>query len=503
MKDGFKTFSILSKLMKEDVGICNRVEDLINKIENSLLPGEISNKNLILLSLKNNVPQDLLKIDLFSRPMAERMGKYYIIKNLVNKFSIDKDAAKWVVEGWWKTLWSLSDGYFCPYTGMEFSFVKGKFFQMGNIFGNGKKDELPVHEVKVSDFYIARYLVTQQEWLSIMDRNPSFCTGDKMPVENVSWEDSNEFIYKLNKVTGSNFRLPTEAEWECAARSGGKNEMFSGSRLASDVAVYNNATNMDVSVYESVGTKRPNGILCYDMSGNLIEWCNDFYNEDYYSVCPKENPKGPLHGRLYVARGGSFVSEEKDVTCFSRFHRLSDGYCVYHFNGGMKDHTIGFRLAFTPEFVENTTASEVYNLAHFRVEDFVVNDLKNGLMWIRDASIFKFPMKRMDALDILSNFEYAGFKDWRLPSLNEFNSLNDYHGSNNNNLQRVGFQGNIELNYWTADVQIKKIMYGQDTNVYFSYTMCYQATDSYRKGSSWEKDDFKFHIWPVRNCRPK
>ena len=120
----------------------------------------------------------------------------------------------------------LQTGFTDPVTGMDFVYVKGGTFIMGDTFGDGEDHELPTHQVTLSDFYIGKYPVTQGEWQAVMGSNPSYFTdgGASCPVEHVSWDDVQVFISKLNQWSGKNYRLPTEAEWEYAARSGGKSE---------------------------------------------------------------------------------------------------------------------------------------------------------------------------------------------------------------------------------------------------------------------------------------
>ena len=183
---------------------------------------------------------------------------------------------------------------------IEMVYVKGGCYQMGDTFGDGSKDEKPVHEVCVSDFLMGKHEVTQGQWKKIMGHNPShyYDCGDDCPVENVSWNDVQEFIAKLNSLTGKKYRLPTEAEWEYAARSGGKQEKYSGGNDFDDVAW--------VKQTRSVGQKQANGLGLYDMSGNVWEWCSDWYASDYYRKSPRENPSGPSSGSRRVSRGGSY-----------------------------------------------------------------------------------------------------------------------------------------------------------------------------------------------------
>lgn len=200
-------------------------------------------------------------------------------------------------------------------TGMDFVFVKGGCFQMGDTFGDGDSDEKPVHEVCVNDFYIGKYDVTQGQWKAIMGNNPSFFSscGDNCPVDSVSWNDARGFIKKLNEKTGRNYRLPTEAEWEYAARSGGKHEEWAGTSDKSELGDYAwYATNSDYTPHP-VGQKQPNGPGLYDMSGNVFQWVQDWYDSNYYSNSPRNNPKGPDSGQGRVLRGGSWDNDAGGV----------------------------------------------------------------------------------------------------------------------------------------------------------------------------------------------
>ena len=190
-------------------------------------------------------------------------------------------------------------------------FVEGGTFQMGSNDSEAESNEKTVHSVTLSDYYIGEIEVTQELWEAVMGSNPLCFNGSKKPVESVSWYDCQEFIKKLNKLTGKNFRLPTEAEWEYAARGGNKSRgyKYSGSDNISDVAWYNkNAYYVDKNspAYGAhpVGTKSPNELGIYDMSGNVGEWCSDWDGD--YSSSSQTNPTGPTSGSFRVCRGGSW-----------------------------------------------------------------------------------------------------------------------------------------------------------------------------------------------------
>ena len=162
--------------------------------------------------------------------------------------------------------------------------------------------EKPVHQVILTnDYYMGKYEVTQALWQAVMGNNPSKFKGDNLPVETVSWNDCQDFISKLNSLTGRNFRLPTEAEWEYAARGGKKSRgyQYSGSSKISNVAWYDGNSG---SKTHAVGTKQPNELGIYDMTGNVWEWCQDWYGS--YSSSSRTNPTGATSGSIRVRRGG-------------------------------------------------------------------------------------------------------------------------------------------------------------------------------------------------------
>ena len=165
-------------------------------------------------------------------------------------------------------------------------------------------DEKPTHQVTLTnDYYIGKYEVTQALWKAVMGKNPSNFKGDNLPVEEVSWNDCQKFISKLNSITGKTFRLPTEAEWEYAARGGKKSRgyQYSGSNNLSDVAWY---TDNSGSKTHTVGSKQANELGIYDMSGNVYEWCQDWKGS--YSSSSQVNPTGDNSGSRRVGRGGSW-----------------------------------------------------------------------------------------------------------------------------------------------------------------------------------------------------
>ena len=197
---------------------------------------------------------------------------------------------------------------------------------------NAESDEKPAHQVTLSDYMICKTEVTQELWQAVMGKNRSRFKGDNLPVENVSWNDCQEFIKKLNTLTGLNFRLPTEAEWEYAARGGNKSKgyKYSGSNNISSVAWYKGNASLKT---HAVATMSPNELGLYDMSGNVCEWCSDWYGD--YSSGSQTNPKGPSSGPIHVHRGGSW-------SCHARGSRVSKRN---NYNPGNRSYFLGLRLA--------------------------------------------------------------------------------------------------------------------------------------------------------------
>lgn len=218
-------------------------------------------------------------------------------------------------------------------------YVRGGVFSMGSQSDDEAKSnynpyaqpENPVHKVELSDFYIGKYEVTQEQWIAVMGNNPSCCQGPNKPVENVSWEEIQLYIERLSQLTGLPIMLPTSAQWEYAARGGIKSKgyFYSGSNIYEDVAYYRYLLNEDGYVdndsplftTSDVGTKLPNELGLYDMCGNVEEACSDWYGE--IPDVEQKNPTGPNTGTHHVARGGSFY--------FTNYEKLCNVYHVLPF----------------------------------------------------------------------------------------------------------------------------------------------------------------------------
>jgi formylglycine-generating enzyme required for sulfatase activity len=213
--------------------------------------------------------------------------------------------------------------------------VKGGTFTMGctpEQESNCFNAEKPAHQVTLSDFQIGRYEVTQAQWTAVMGNNPSNFRGDNLPVENVSWNDVQEFIRELNEITGGNYRLPTEAEWEYAARGGNWSSgyKYSGSDNIEEVAWYDGNSERKM---HPVGTKSANELRIHDMSGNVYELVDDLYGN--YDDGAQTNPQGASSGSYRVVRGGSWIYD-------ARIARVLDRRYV---GPGFRINFLGFRLA--------------------------------------------------------------------------------------------------------------------------------------------------------------
>lgn len=230
-------------------------------------------------------------------------------------------------------------------TNMEFVLVKGGCFDMGDTFGDGDADEKPVHRVCLDDFYIGKYEVTVAQWNAVMIF-PQFWRGRSQkcegncPVQGISWDKAQAFIGAFNKKSRKRYRLPTEAEWEYAARSGGKKEKWAGTSDEMQFGTYAWYDKNSGDMVHPVGQKKSNDFGLYDMCGNVWEWVEDWYESNYYSQSKKNNPQGPNSGLHRVQRGGSWFYRARDARTSARAH-LDPG----RYRRG--NDLFGFRLALT------------------------------------------------------------------------------------------------------------------------------------------------------------
>lgn len=221
-----------------------------------------------------------------------------------------------------------------PTTGMRFVFVPGGEFSMGDTLDEGGEDEKPVHTVVISDFYMAATPVTQAQWKQVMPENPSRFSGDAHPVEQVTLADVTAFIEKLNAAapSGIRFDLPSEAQWEYAARSGGKEELYAGGQDPDAVAWFDENTSGHTA---PVAQKTPNGLGLFDMSGNVWEWCRDVYAQDAYRRHAVVDPVCATgDGNDQVIRGGAWHLDAWSARCARRFR----------FDPDLFGPALGFRL---------------------------------------------------------------------------------------------------------------------------------------------------------------
>jgi formylglycine-generating enzyme required for sulfatase activity len=244
-------------------------------------------------------------------------------------------------------------------------YVEGGSFQMGS--ADGENNEKPLREVSVSPFFIGKYEVTQDQWREVMGYDNSYFTGTALPVERVSWYEAVEFCNKLslkeglspcyvidsedydpyNKSTSDDlkwivscvwtangYRLPTEAEWEYAARGGsrGRGYLYSGSDSLGAVAWYEENSGWSS---QPIGTKAPNELGVHDLTGNVQEWCWDWYGRDYYADGQNSDPRGPESGSYRVLRGGSWFNNDYNCRNAVRYYFIAD--CQYFY--------FGFRVA--------------------------------------------------------------------------------------------------------------------------------------------------------------
>ena len=222
-------------------------------------------------------------------------------------------------------------------TGMEFLWVPAGSFMMGDTFNQGIENEKPVHKIQLDGFYIGKYPVTQGQWKTLIPVNPSSFQGDMRPVEQISRNDVKAFIIKLTEANLNkySYQLPSEAQWEYAARSGGKEEMYAGSPMVDRVAWYSENSG---GMTHPVGAKAPNGLGIYDMSGNVWEWCLDTFHANAYQQHQEKNPVYTDGGPDWVIRGGSWNTDAWTVRCSKRFS----------FSGDYTAPGLGFRLIMIP-----------------------------------------------------------------------------------------------------------------------------------------------------------
>ena len=231
---------------------------------------------------------------------------------------------------------------------MKMIYVEGGTFQMGS--NGGESGERPVHSVTLDSYYIAETEVTNAQWYAVMGTEPSSYSGSNRPVESVTWYGAQKFCEKLSELTGKRYVLPTEAQWEYAARGGNKSKgyTYSGSNDVDAVAKYGSSSGG----HNNVKSKQPNELGIYDMSGNVWEWCSDWRGD--YSSSSQTNPKGPSSGSYRVLRGGSWGD-------YGDGCRVADRY---HYDPSDRSHYFGFRIVCIPSQGDNETASNAAMISY-------------------------------------------------------------------------------------------------------------------------------------------
>ena len=201
------------------------------------------------------------------------------------------------------------EGHSEPILDDDFVKIDGGCFRMGDQFGDGLPDELPVHPVCLSDFYISKYEVTQEQWQYVMGNNPSKNQENpRYPVDVVSWHDAETFVKRLNLKTNGKFRLPTEAEWEYACRAGGKKVKYgTADGTSSEYLLSHSDNDIESHSVKAVGSFPPNELGLYDMSGNVSEWVLDWYDREFYK-------KGPEMIRNFLKIGRKDFASEGEAT---------------------------------------------------------------------------------------------------------------------------------------------------------------------------------------------
>jgi formylglycine-generating enzyme len=437
---------------------------------------------------------------------------------------------------------------------IEMVFVKGGCYEMGDDFEDPDKIEKPVHEVCVDNFYIGKYEVTQGLWEEVMGNNPSqFESGEDYPVQYVSWDNVQKFINKLNNMTGKNYRLPTEAEWEYAARSGGKRERFSGFSNENEMYKYANFCDSNCTSscriksqndgYKNTspfGSYKPNELGIYDMAGNVWEWCQDWFDGNYYSNSLKNNPKGPSSGSYRVIRGGSWLNEPRGLRASNRgcyypdyrgshlgFRLVREPHKALSAQGALKGKQAQSK-AVQPKKVKTSVISKIKlrstpkrrlseksvkamlkdkgfydefknnSVSGFR-NDYrlqnggkVVYDRASGLMWQRSDSYETIHCDKVkEYVAQLNSDRFAGYNDWRLPTLEEAMSLIE---SSEQNGVHVDAVFTVSAKYgsttWTSDLNSN---YRKAWIVYFGLGAC----------NNYYYIDLSYHVRLVRSIKEK
>jgi len=271
--------------------------------------------NLLILSLEDKIANTIIET---INDGSFEFKESRILDNLKNNHGISIEGAKWTLKTWLKAL--ASNEIRIDLGGrkrIELVLISaGKFIMGSPASENGRSIDETHHAVTLTkSYYMGKYPVTQEQWEEVMESNPSKTKGARLPVTDVSWEDCQTFIKKLNNKTYGGFRLPTEAEWEYACRAGTKTAYSVGDMMRPTDA---NFSDSNIGKPVEVGSYLPNAYKLYEMHGNVFEWCEDWYGA--YSLGSVTDPKGPVIGESRVVRGGSFYFNASDVRSSYRFY---------------------------------------------------------------------------------------------------------------------------------------------------------------------------------------
>ena len=212
---------------------------------------------------------------------------------------------------------------------IEFVYIRGGWFEMGDIFNEGSESEKPVHLIYIKSFYLSKYLITNAQYMQFVKETgyekpksvlKSSFSKDNQPVSGISWIDAMKFCEWLKAKTGKDIRLPSEAEWEFAARNRGKRIRYPWGNKHPTYELANHSALIWHTT--EVGRYPPNELGIYDMAGNVWEWCLDWFDKNYYSKSPIHNPKGPTCGILKVLRGGSWLDSPRSIRTTHRSFNL-------------------------------------------------------------------------------------------------------------------------------------------------------------------------------------
>ncbi len=293
--------------------LINEPEKLIKLIKNEFAGKKKKLLNIIELTLLNGMAKEIKEL--------EGQNIYDVRLVLIEDYGIVEELADWVIDTWYfvffnKNLnWADEDFKELDEIEPEMIFIKGGSFLMG---GYQYDDEKPIHEVKLNDFYLSKYVITKQLWDKTLLNKSVYKNQQYLPAEK-KWNEIQKYINKLNIKTNKNYRLPTEAEWEYAAKGGelSKGNIYSGSNIIQEVGWVKDNSDNEV---HPVGCKKANELGLYDMTGNVWEWCSDWYDENYYVNSTGFNAKGPAEGEYKVLRGGSYLDIDKNCCVSVRFH---------------------------------------------------------------------------------------------------------------------------------------------------------------------------------------